>query len=90
VAADFVLPLPTTMRKTPIVTFSAGNDFTIFEVATRRNLTAISSPAGSDGANSPNSISIRGTTTGMTGGRALKLLTSQDPTNAAIYCDAEL
>lgn len=81
------IPLLTTMRRAPTVTFSAGNDFRLAAAGAPFNTTAMahdSSYAGGD------RVVITAATSGMTAGRAVGLDNNQDTTNAAIYVNAEL
>ena len=77
------IPLPVEMRIAPTVTFSANNDFKLYNI----NTTAISaSPLGVK-----NLIAIFATVaSGLTTGTSYYLNNDQDTTNAAIYVNARL
>lgn len=90
-AADFVIPLPVTMRRAPDVTFSANNDFTVMQGGVaHKSTTGMSVVTGADGAASTRVLDVRATTSGLTTGYGCKLTNEADTTNAAIYVDAEL
>lgn len=80
----FMLPLPTTMRTKPTITFSANNDFSING--------SISTTAIASDANTSSAIAaiIATTASGITAGSIYYINNAADTTNAAIYFNAEL
>lgn len=79
------LRFPVTMRTTPTITFSAGNDFRVEANSATYNTTAIVAECVT-----PTGARIDTTTSGMTAGQANWVSNTQDPANAAMCVDAEL
>lgn len=78
------IPLPTTMRTTPAVTFSAGNDFTVNGSVNTTNMAV-------DGMTTASVVMVAATCAAvLTPGFGMYLTNNQDTTNAAIYVSAEL
>jgi len=77
------IPLPVEMRIVPTVTFSANNDFKLYNINTA---TISASPLGVK-----NLVAITATVaSGLTTGTSYYLNNDQDTTNAAIYVNARL
>lgn len=77
------IPLPVEMRIAPTVTFSANNDFKLYNI----NTTAVSASA----LGVKNLVAITATVaSGLTTGTSYYLNNDQDPTNAAMYVNARL
>lgn len=87
-AAVTVIPLPTTMRITPTVTFSGNNDFRV--VAAGAGYTVTSAAESGAGNKSAQAVQISWTTSGMTAGHAGYIDNFADQTNAALYVNARL
>ncbi|MBP9835162.1 MAG: hypothetical protein KBC93_12750 [Candidatus Microthrix sp.] len=79
------LRFPVTMRIAPAITFSSGGDFRVEASTVTYNGTAIDAPIITK-----TGARIDVTTSGMTAGDANWVSNTPDPTNAAMYVDAEL